>query len=301
MCKSANTLDASADIGKSTYLFMKRKINTLMPYYIFACIISFFVWFAPFSNQKTLVMASTIPVNFIFPYVAGFKGYFYLGYSWYLSAMLYSMLIIFPFLLRDKIKNIYIYILSPLIIVFGLGFYSYTYDGLGIVSQKQYFYSNGIIRGLVGISLGCICYEISKKINELNWNRNGKIFILITEVVCLLCILYRVIFIQKNSIHDFITVFFIVILVSCSFYKNDYLSFEIRGKYAEYSGKLSYAVFINSNCWSYLMNRLFPTMNCYKATVIYICITFLVSIMCVYLCDKIISYNLKKLLIDENK
>lgn len=163
-------------VGAETATYIFRKIKNLYPYLFFACIIDFLVW-RTFINGVFFPPLSTVDLenfisgflNFVFPYSLGFKDYTYLGYSWYLSAMIWGMMILFPMLRYNR--DLFYCVIAPIFVAFGLGFYSWHYTALAFVSLDNYIFSAGIIRGIAEIAMGCLCYKIAEKM------RGGVIFL----------------------------------------------------------------------------------------------------------------------------
>lgn len=99
-------------IGSDTAVYIFRRVKSLYPYLTFAVVVNFLGWqlfrdgmlFDPRSCGGLKYFVSGL-LNFIFPYSLGFQDYYYLGYSWYLSAMIWGMMILFP-LLRHK-RNLF--------------------------------------------------------------------------------------------------------------------------------------------------------------------------------------------------
>lgn len=244
--------DPTKSVGPDTLGFMKDKLKGLLPYYLFALAVSFIVWKIPFHSTflATAKQAVTASLNLVFPYSVGFSNqdYFYLGYSWYLSALVFSSLILFPLLRRDSKR--FLYVIAPLIVMFGLGLYASRYQRLGFISQKDYLLSNGIIRGLAEVSLGCICYAVAKKLKSLKVTRLFSILLSAVEITGIAAVSILVIFSSGNlAIIEFVLLFILAICVTIAFSGKSATVVMFNGKASRFTGKFSYALYINSNCW----------------------------------------------------
>lgn len=273
-------------IGSQTWRFIAKKATRLYPYLIFATITQFIGWSIHtesglFSVGK-IKLAITALLNLIFPYSLGFKDFFYVGFSWYLSAMIYAMFILFP-LLRIN-RNAFVGIIAPLVTVFGLGFYSFHYSNLGYVNQANFILSNGLIRGLAEISLGCICYSASKKMRNIMFTKMGGYILSFIEISCMFVVAARIIFLRNVGSVDFVVLALIAIVATISFSGKSKTAFEISGKLANFSGNFSLALYLNSNCWSYLTARLWPSMSYWNATFIYILMSVSAALLCMFVC-----------------
>lgn len=56
------------------------------------------------------------------------------------------------------------------------------------------------------------------------------------------------------------------------------------GWYQQILGNFSYALYITSNCWSYLVGRLFPDWSYGKALAVYIALAVLCALACMATC-----------------
>ena len=88
----------------------------------------------------------------------------YIGNTWYLSAMMIAILILYPLMLRDY--HFSVKILFPIGTLFLLG---YLYGKDGYISNWKEFYGftyGGILRAAAEMGLGATCFEISKLLSS---------------------------------------------------------------------------------------------------------------------------------------
>ena len=275
-------------IGSDTAVYIFRRVKSLYPYLTFAVVVNFLGWqlfrdgmlFDPRSCGGLKYFVSGL-LNFIFPYSLGFQDYYYLGYSWYLSAMIWGMMILFP-LLRHK-RNLFYCVIAPLLAGLGLGYYSWHYSMLGYIGTDKYLFSAGLIRGIAELSMGCLCYKFSQKLQGL-LTGTGKVLLTVLEVLCLAVVAYRVIFYQPNGVLDYIIFFLIAVIVAVAFSEQSLLTFRISSKWSSFLGKFTLAVYLNSNAWSYMTARAWPEMSYWKATAIYVCLTLVTALLCMAVC-----------------
>lgn len=275
-------------IGSDTAQYVFHKARILYPYSVFAAVLNFFGWqlfkngvfFSPLSSGELKFFVSGL-LNFIFPYSLGFKDFYYWGYSWYLSAMIWGMMILFP-LLRYK-RNLFYCVIAPLLVGLGLGYYSWHYSMLGYIALDEYLFSAGLVRGIAELSMGCLCYKFSRKLQGL-LTEAGKALLTMLEIFCLAVVAYRVIFYQVNGVLDYIIFFLIAAIVAIAFSEQSLLTFRISSRWSSFLGKFNLAVYLNSNAWSYMTARAWPEMGYWKATTIYICLTLAASLLCMTVC-----------------
>ena len=156
---SLKTEHKSDKLGQDTFRFVVRKISRLFPYYIFAYIISFIYQYAFQNIAYTPIgllkkMAKSI-VPFFFLNLSGLDGYEVVGATWYLSAMIIAMMLIYPLLLKNK--NYFLWVFSPLVAVLGYGFIR-KHDGAFLTTVWNGFCYAGIVRALAGLCLGACVY-----------------------------------------------------------------------------------------------------------------------------------------------
>lgn len=112
----------SSDIGEGSILFITKKIASILPYYLFAWIMSLIIIHLPnnfhFYNILSTISKSIGPTLFLDMF--GIGGFAIVGSTWYISAMIIALAILYPVLLYNN--NIFIY-LSPFISCLYMDFY----------------------------------------------------------------------------------------------------------------------------------------------------------------------------------
>ena len=158
-------------IASDTFRFIRRKIARLFPYFVFALIVNYVIWNIPFSGFSSRFVERGISglLNFMFAYSAGFRNsdFFYLGYSWYVSAMIIAMWLLFPLLRRNR--KMFNYVYAPVIAIMGMGLFAFKYGNLGYVSSDDWVLSNGVLRALCSISLGAISFEFCTQFERIQF------------------------------------------------------------------------------------------------------------------------------------
>ena len=277
-------------IGSDTLGYVWRKAKSLYPYMAFALVVNYLgemtfrdgMFFRPFVVSDLKNAISGI-LNFIFPYSIGFKDYYILGYSWYLSAMIWGMMLLLP-LLRSN-RDLFYGVIAPVFVVVGLGYYSWHYNTLDFAAQDYFILSAGLIRGMAEMSMGCLCFKLCKKIqSDVLFTKRGRVFLSILEILCFVAVLCRLIFIRQYSILDYIVFCLMAIILTIAFSQKSYLTFQISGKRASLLGKFSLALYLNSSCWSHLTARAWPEMAYWKASIIYISLSLAAAVLCMAVC-----------------
>jgi len=209
--------DVSDDIGKSTIHFIARKFSIIYPYFFVAWIIAFIVdiYTHSYSLQMICVhLLQSIPFHMQLS-MSGIPVYNILGPTWYISAMLTCMFFIYP--LVKKFKNIYVYVIAPILVVLSYGYLGQMVGCLATIEPiNNGFIHTGLFRGIAGISLGCVCYGICENLKNQKWTKLGGVLLtgieLLAYIAAILCMQT-----QQYFRPDFIVVFFICIAITISF------------------------------------------------------------------------------------
>ena len=182
MCVSAERAGTYNDLGEETFNFIKHKISALMPNFIIAYFIAFIVYHfnAGISDPAVYVLhiIESLPDLFLIKN-SGIKEISYNGPSWYLSAMLLSMIIIYPMI--KKYNNSFYYIFAPLVFLFIMGNFYQNYGSLSNLEKWNGWILNGTLRGFTDLLGGCLCYKASMKLRSYRFSNFGKIILTIIE------------------------------------------------------------------------------------------------------------------------
>lgn len=163
MCQTAEKSNLNQNILNDTFHFIKKKIFSLMPNYYIAWIITLIV-----------VVFCQLDGNFEFSYLmdsygelfflrsVGIIGFYSNNPTWYISVMLTAELLLYP-LLRKWRDNFYIFAPSAFLLIMGI-FNHYW----GRLNVEEYFgiCSTVLLRAIMGILLGSICYKVAQKLKE---------------------------------------------------------------------------------------------------------------------------------------
>lgn len=112
--KALNTKEENLSIGQETVQYIWKKIKSFFPYIVVAFIFSFLVnnYYKPYTKSQ---IVNSI-WNLFLVDMSGVKTTFVIEQTWYISAMLMSMLILYP-LIRKYKKN-FTHIIAPIIVLF---------------------------------------------------------------------------------------------------------------------------------------------------------------------------------------
>ena len=244
------------------YKDLWKRIKKIYPYLIISSIIG--IIFLAFSNDWTTeYLLSYLKYafgDFIFTQQLGGPAASVCGINWYLSAMLFSVLIIYPFLRRNyDLFSLYI---APIVFLLVLCFLEKTNGTLNAVSfYYAGFINSGVLRGIGMMSLGVFLNAINDiKIKISTWIAT------IIEVVC-----YTVVFVYMriwkgdNALFEFDIILFLAIGCFISLGGYSVFSNLLNGKFFSWLGKMSMVLFMSHFNYSQIYMHNF----CYKVGLTY--------------------------------
>ena len=176
MAKSAEKLARSKEqftqkeIADSTWKFTFNKVKTIFSYYISVVLIQLIVRYVIMrgSDLRTIVVGlfrslPTFTLSF-FGLIYVDDVSFYVGNTWFLSAMFIAILILFPLMLKAYDHSVKI--LFPLLGMFLLGYIYTRYGTIVIWANWMGYCYVGILRAVAEIAIGAFLYFLSCVIRE---------------------------------------------------------------------------------------------------------------------------------------
>lgn len=167
----------------------------------------------------------------------------YVGTGWYLSALLLTILAVYP--LMRSWKTTFSSAIAPLVAILGYGYIMYEYNFLGVVNERLPMCYLGCIRSLAGICTGAFCYHIAQSIPKYTLSALGGVAVSLVQIGLLLVILYGMEY--AGGFQDFIQVilFCALIIVSLSF--KSYLNQLCSCNLSYFLGNFSMVVFVTQS------------------------------------------------------
>lgn len=215
MTKSAlkKKSDSDESLGKETFKYMWRKYKNFIPYTLVTGIIGLIIFnmyvdISPIKNISSIFEILLIRMNGIRCLCVNIP-------TWYISSMLLCMLILYP--LIRKYKESYIYIIAPLIVLFGVGYMIQNYGHLRGPGTWMGLTFKGNLRALSELALGSIVYILAEKIKNINFTKLGKIIITLAEIGSFILIFVISHFMQLTFDHDGILLIIITIGITLAF------------------------------------------------------------------------------------
>ena len=228
-------------IGKETFQMIGKKFISFFPYILITFLLNMVVKIL-FVRPNLETIANSI-WNLFLIREFGFRSPLVLGQLWFLTAMLVSMFIIYPFL--KKHKENFIYIASPLIVLFTLGYLSTMKVGLDFSYVEWALITKaGILRGFAEINIGMIICMINEKLKDIKYTKMFRILITILSHTLLIGVLLITSYINRSPKYDYILLLMISIpvLIMVSEKTVDYDWFATNCNY--YLEKISLPMYI---------------------------------------------------------
>lgn len=278
-------------LGIDTLDFMKHKISGLLPNFYVAWIIGFIVSHI-FDNQSLIAVIKDGISAFwelIFVTESGLMGFRANAVTWYISAMLLAMLILYP-LLR-KYKDTYFYVLCPIIVIFLLGI---TYQEFANLRKPHAwidgFIYKSLIRATMEIALGTIIYKLSKYISKIEFTILSRVLFFIIEVLAIGgVIIYS--FDHEGSKIDWYLVAALAIGVMISASSVSLSANIFRGRIFVWMGEFSFSLFLGHGYWSHALAKMefMRALPYMQRMTVYIIIAFVTG-LCIMYVSKLIKY-----------
>lgn len=286
----SNNKDCS-NIGQETAGYIWKKIKAFFPYILIAFIISLFVnnWNEPY--KKNQIVNSVW--NLLLMQMSGIKETSVVGQTWYISAMLISMMILYP-LIRKYKKN-FTYLIAPIIVLLLSGWISHTYGKLtGPLTWTGFAYK-GLLRAFFEIALGSILYEIAEKMKNINFTKFARLILTAIEIVGFISIFFITNIKDASSKYDFIMLAILAISITISFSEKTIFYNFANNRFFYYLEKLSLPIYLNHIWIIIIINKTLSNLNYIQKLGILMISTIVFSMIIMYLIE------LAKKHIDKNK
>ena len=257
---------------------IKERIKKLLPAYyvsIFILILFYFILkdakrffsikFLPLLAELTLLQNS------------GFFPFELVNLSWYVSALVLSMLVIYALykLLEDKL--IYIF---PIIILVCYSFIYTSVGNLNVHGQQVSIYNLGLVRAIAGMSIGSLLTLINSK------TKISQSISLLIELICIPMIIYLI---NGNTYCSNDFAFFIPfsLIFILQIKEQGILSKILNFKVFQIIGDNSYYIYLNQYISIFILIILFPDLNSHL--IVSLLILFILITLFTYLTKFIIN------------
>lgn len=283
MAQSAERTQISG-IASSTMCFMKRKIFSILPYYLVSFAAAALTYLIANGTGKANSLDNNLaPAFFELTFLRitglGGTGPWLNGVTWYLSALFAAMLVLYP--LHLKTGKTFTTVIAPVVACFSLGFIYLSGNSLGVGPiWNGNLISLGLLRAAGEISLGCISFAIFKKLRRSSLTRLSFFLLLLLEVICYVGTFWGI----CNGFLPFVGyivpfVLSLGIILTFSLHSDS----RVFSKPAfRYLGIFSLVLYLNHRYWCVFLNKIAPfsTMDYALRFVTYLILSIASALMC---------------------
>lgn len=289
------------NLGKETFHFIWKKYLFFLPYVFFAGLLDLILQNVCGNIDLSQNVLSILDMLLL--RMTGLKVNVIIGQVWYISAMLLSMMILYP-LLRKYKKN-YLYLVAPLVILLGFGWLVHSNGSLRTPEKWLGFAYKGLIRGFLELNLGCILYLLCQKLKNITFTKTGKIFITLIEVGGFILPFLTSQFLSSTKADIFLLAFLAISTLLA--FSEKTLEFNLfNHKIFFWLEKFSLPLYICNILARDIVKdvNLFTSLSYYPRLGIYLVINFVLALICMYFISFLqklhLVEHLKKLIIKEN-
>ena len=289
----------TANIGKDSVDFIKKKYLSVFPYHLFSYVCSFIV--AVILGSLTVVGAVKLFVNslpnlFMLDMV-GLPYTMVAGYVWFVSAMLIAMAVLYPILRRWF--SVFTNIIAPVLGVLLLGWLAQTYGRLTYISFWTGLTFKGVLRAVAEIAFGCAAFALCERLKERDFTKFGKLVLSLLELFGYAATFVYA-FSRKSETFYFYLVFFLTVSIAVSFSGQTLTSHLRNNKLISFLGKLSLPVYLNQYYVYLMVERYTKHLNGNVRLLLFAGISLVMPTICLVLVDFLRKkINISKLLVQK--
>ena len=285
MAQSAEKRKSYQSLARETAGFLRRKISSFYPYLLFGFIASLTIR-STYYHQGFLQIIKNMCQGIgelLLLKSTGLTGTLFDPPMWYISAMILSMAVIYPLILKygDFFKKV----VCPLIAFFLLGYLSRKYGHFRAPEVWDGMFEKGMIRGFAEVALGVYCYEIGQLISEIKFTKFSKIIFFLIEYGSLIAI---AVYSNTESCWDMdvpaVLLLAISVIIICGNH-SIMAPYWNRSKIVPYLGKMSLMIYINHIYWAWLLDLMDLDWNYHKMLIVYITGSIVSAVCCWVITD----------------
>lgn len=264
-------------VWRSTASFIGHKIARLSPDIFLAWLIAFAVKAVAESYTLAKLVRKLLGGAFelLFVYQAGFKSQpSFNGVTWYVSAMLLAMALLFPLLLAKR--DCFLHWFAPLSAIFLYGYMSQIWtNGLQGTTEWGGFATKGMLRALAGLCLGAASYPVAGALRRLRLKGPARLLAGLTAGGCFLFTALHI-WLANHSSFDYILVLLLAVGVTITFAcppGGGLLPKRLSGACARL-GEFSFDLYLSHGYWSNYLGHYLPGLTGWPMLLAYLIVSF---------------------------
>ena len=268
---------------KGEWQFLWQKIRSFYPAYLFALVFDIVVRLSPLYHREVDYKAFAYYIyDFLMLRATGIQGLepnTVVGPSWYLSAMLVAMMILYPLLRR--FRDVFFNILAPMLAIFLFGWFSVMKGSLDYPLVFENGICLGLLRAIAGISLGTVCFAVCRWVKTLGCTgRLWRCVVTAAEIVSFVGAIAVCVY-KETSQTDFVGVFLFAVGIVAAFSGYSYSALALRRVNLRWVPAFSLALYLNHGIWlKVLLSWNLPCSYLWQTT-IYVMLSVLTAVTAV--------------------
>lgn len=269
-------------IGRDTIEFMKHKVSGLLPNVYIAFGIGFIV---VHYNQSISDIIDWFIHDFYIFFLCNMSGLgdeTVNGVVWYLSAMLISTLIIYPFMRKYHDNDVFYCVIAPLGFLFGLGFLAQNMRTLNVSMEWNGWVRLGLIRAIAEILGGCIIYRVSKVLQTIQFTKIMKwIFTFMEWGTYIFVIAFA--FNHRELFADYFLLILLMIGITLSTSRVGYGRKIDDSKLIRWLGEFSFSLYLGHDFWKQFLTARCIGWSEKNILLLYLLLAFLTALFIMYI------------------
>lgn len=296
-------LSKGGTTGNKAWSFILKKTWAFYPYLLFALTVGTVVRTVYLQEDFLQLIKHGVQglCDLLLLWNAGWGRNFGVTQGWYLSAMMLSTLILYPCI--RKWGRSFVQLVCPLAAAFILGYLFHKFGNFRDPAAWSILFYKGFLRGFAEISLGCFCFTVAEKVQEIRLTRLARVLCSIVEYGSLAAI---IIYSNTESCLDMDceSVLLMAIAVIIMGSRASILS-EVWDKTSvlPWLGKFSMMLYLNHMYWVWIFAVIGLQMEYPAMLALYYVCSCLSALVCWWVVDyiKTIARRCKALLIEEQE
>lgn len=239
-----------------SWKYFLSRIRSIYPFY-FAAVVFFCILQIILRYTKFLISILYCISDLLFLQIFDFQSISYIGTLWFLSALFFSLFILYPIVRRYY--DIYIKYFSLPIILLNMGYIMRIFNSFSAEPFfDSYLINPGILRAIAMLTLGMLAGELSDKLKRLNLSKSGKIIMTTAETVSYICAFGYMIACRYEYAKwfDFVAVMFIFIGLVITVSGCSYFNGKLDNHFSLFLGKSSMILFMTHYFWVHNIKEL---------------------------------------------
>lgn len=272
--------DRELSIGKDTLSFLWRKIRAFLPYYLVAFFFAFISWgIFSFDLSSSFLKNATAAIgclqNFLLLDMTGIHTTSVMGLTWYLSAMLLAMAIIYP--LFRKYRETYLYLIAPFSCLLLAGYMCQTYGALTPYNEFGVLVFHGMARAVLELNLGCFVFLVSRLLSQINLTKLSRVLLTIFEWGFYFVVIAYLYTGKRSDVFTVLFLLFFALTISTS--HQSAVSFLFDNRVCKFLGKFSLVLYLSQTATRRMIASLLPDQPWYIPFCIYVIATILLALL----------------------